>query len=147
MRQQELRNREAFDIVDPSQMGAAEYLAVACYEPTPAVPDMPKAAGILLIASYVALMGAFLVTIHGAGAQFAIVISAFYLAMFFGVPAVFLGIESDPARRPDFVQFLERGIETANGRISGVGALVQMLIVPALLAVAVLAMGITYLLV
>ena len=108
---------------------------------------MPKAAGILMIASYAALLAAFVVTIHGARAEFAMVIGAFYLAMFFAIPAVFLGIEGDRARRPDLVQFLDRGIDTATGRISGAGALVQMLIVPVLLAFAVFAMGITYLLV
>jgi hypothetical protein len=92
-------------------------------------------------------MGAFVVTIHGARADFAIVIAAFYLMMFFAIPAIFLGAENDRTRRPDLVQFLDRGIDTATGRISGGGALVQMLIVPILLALGVLAMGITYLLV
>jgi hypothetical protein len=108
---------------------------------------MPVAAGAFLIASYAALMLAFVVTIQGARADFAIMISAFYLAMFFGVPAVFLGVEQDKAHRPDLLQFLDKGIETATGRISGASALVQMLIVPVLLAFAILAMGITYLLV
>ncbi len=94
-----------------------------------------------------ALLAAAVVTIRGARADFAIVIAAFYLAMFFAVPAVFLGVESGGARRPSFLEFLDRGIDTANGRISGAGALVQMLIVPVLLAFAILAMGITYLLV
>jgi hypothetical protein len=107
---------------------------------------MPKAAGGLMIAAYGALMGAFAVTIHGARADFAIFIGTFYLAMFFAIPAVFLGLERDPARRPGLVEFLERGIRTETGRISGAGALVQMLIVPVLLAFAILAMGIIYLL-
>ncbi len=67
--------------------------------------------------------------------------------MFFGVPAVILGVEGETIRRPDLREFLDRGIETATGRISGAGALVQMLIVPLFLALAILAMGITYLLV
>lgn len=100
-----------------------------------------------MIAAYAALMGAFVVTIHGARADFAIVIAAFYLAMFFAISAVFVGIERDGTRRPDLTEFLGQGIETAGGYISGGGALVQMLIVPVLLAFAILAMGITYLLV
>ena len=142
MRQQELRHSEAFDVVEAP---ALAYRASS--QPTPAVPDMPVAAGAFLITSYAALMLAFLVTIQGARADFAIAIGAFYLAMFFGVPIVFLGVEQDKARRPDLLQFLHNGIDTANGRISGAGALVQMLIVPVLLAFAILAMGITYLLV
>ncbi len=144
MRQQEIRNREKFDIVEaPGAKAASE----AHPQPASAVPDMPKAAGVMMIAAYAALIGAFVVTIHGAHADFAIVIAAFYLMMFFALPAVFLGAENDRTRRPDLVQFLDRGIDTATGRISGGGALVQMLIVPVLLALGVLAMGITYLLV
>lgn len=100
-----------------------------------------------MIAAYAALMGAFLITIHGARADFAIFIGIFYLGMFFAIPALFLGLERDPSRRPDLVEFLDRGLETATGPISGSGALVQMLIVPVLLAFAILAMGTTYLLV
>lgn len=144
MRQQELRNPEAFDLVDaPAAEAASEHQA----QPAAAAPDMPKAAGIFMIASYVALMGAFVVTIHGARADFAIMISCFYLAMFFAVPAIFFGVEDDRVRRPSLLEFLDRGVDTATGRISGGGALVQMLIVPVLLAFAILAMGITYLLV
>lgn len=141
MRQQELRNSHAFEVVE------APRIANTGLQPAPAAPDMPKAAGVMLIVAYGALMGAFVVTIHGARADFAMVIAIFYLAMFFAIPAAFLSMERDRTRRPDLVQFLDRGIDTATGRISGSGALVQMLIVPTLLALAVFAMGITYLLV
>ena len=143
MRQQELRNPRAYDVVEAPSVEAAN----ARPQPEAAAPDMPKAAGVLMIASYAALLGAFVVTIHGARADFAIFIGVFYLAMFFAIPAMFLGLERDGTRRPDLFEFLGRGIETATGRISGGGALVQMLIVPVLLALGVLAMGITYLLV
>lgn len=144
MRQGELRNREAFDVVEAPALDQANENRA---QPAAAAPDMPKAAGGLMIASYAALMGAFVVTIHGARADFAIVIGVFYLAMFFGIPAAFLGMEQDGARRPGMLEFLDRGIDTATGRVSGAGALVQMLIVPVLLAFAILAMGVTYLLV
>ena len=143
MRQQELRNREAFDIVDaPAAAQGSELRA----QPEAAVPDMPKAAGVFMILAYAALLGAFVVTIHGARADFAIVIGLFYVTMLFGVPAAMLRLEKDPSRPPALSEFLDRGIDTATGRISGAGALVQMLLVPVLLAIAVLAMGITYLL-
>jgi len=144
MRHQELSTKAAFDVVHAPQ---AELASEARPQSAPAVPDMPKAAGAFMIAAYAALIGAFVVTIHGARAEFAIVIGAFYLSMFFAIPAVFIGVERDQARRPDLLEFLHRGIDTETGRISGAGALVQMLIVPVLLAFGVLAMGITYLLV
>ena len=144
MRQQELRNPEAYEIVEAPGWNVAVEVRP---KPERAVPDMPKAAGLVMVAAYAALMLALVVTIRGSRADFAIAIGAFYLTMFFGVPAVFIRTEGDRSRRPDLVQFLDRGIDTATGRISGAGALVQMLIVPVLLAFAVLAMGITYLLV
>lgn len=144
MRQQELRNSEAFDLVEaPTPEAASDQRA----QPAAAAPDMPKAAGVFMIASYAALMGAFVVTIHGARADFAIVIACFYVVMFFAVPTIFFGVEDDRVRRPSLLEFLDRGVDTATGHISGGGALVQMLIVPVLLAFAILAMGITYLLV
>ena len=146
MRQQELTNLDAFEVVDAPAVEVEVAKALAA-QPAAAVPDMPTAAGAFMIAAYAALMGAFVVTIHGARADFAIVVAAFYLAMFFAIPAVFLGIERDGARRPDLREFLDRGIETATGHASGGGALVQMLIVPVLLAFAILAMGITFLVV
>lgn len=139
VRQLESRNAEAFEFVDPPALEDRP-------RPAPAAPDMPIAAGGFMIAAYAAIMLAFVVTIHGARADFAIMIAAFYLAMFFGIPAVFLGVEKEGRRRPTLAEFLDRGIDTATGRISGAGALVQMLIVPVLLAFAIVAMGITYVL-
>lgn len=141
MRQQVFKSPEAFEVVDPP------VLTQVRPQPARAAPDMPKAAGAFMIASYAALMGAFVVTIHGARADFAIVIGVFYLSIFFAVPAIFLGMGDDGSRRPGLREFLDEGIDTATGRISGSAALVQMLIVPVLLTFAILAMGITYLLV
>jgi hypothetical protein len=143
MRQQELGNSAAYEIVEaPLPLVSRERA-----QPASAVSDMPVAAGTFLVLSYASLMGAFALTIHGARADFAIVIDIFYLAMFFGLPVLFLAVEGDRSRRPSLGEFLERGIDTATGRLSGGGALVQMLVVPVLLAFAILAMGITYLLV
>jgi len=141
MRQQELGNSAAYEIVEaPLPLVSRERA-----QPASAVSDMPVAAGTFLVLSDA--MGAFALTIHGARADFAIVIDIFYLAMFFGLPVLFLAVEGDRSRRPSLGEFLERGIDTATGRLSGGGALVQMLVVPVLLAFAILAMGITYLLV
>ncbi len=149
MRYQELKNSTAYDIVDPAKVeaaAAAERAGEARPKPASAVPDMPAVAGIFMVAVYAGLMGAFALTMAGDGATiFAIFIGAFYVFMFVSVPAVFLGVEQDGARRPSLAEFLEKGIETATGPISGTGALVQMLIVPFLLTLGVIAMGITYL--
>jgi hypothetical protein len=145
MRQQELSNPSAYDVVEAPALRETKVERLA--QPTPAVPDMPKAAGAFMVAAYGGLMAAFALTIHGARADFVIVIGIFYLAMLVGVPAVMFGFEGDRSRRPDLLEFLGRGLKIETGRISGGAALVQMLIVPVLLAFAILAMGITYLLV
>jgi len=149
MRHHQLIDRHEYEIVDAAKLPLSEEKASGRAPPMRAcaVPDMPAAAGVLMVAVYVALMAAFALTMAGDGiTSFAIVIGAFYFFMFFAVPAVFLGVEQDEARRPSLGEFLERGIDTATGPISGAGALVQMLIVPFLLMLGVLAMGVTYIL-
>ena len=71
-----------------------------------------------------------------------IAIAAFFVAVFFTVPTIFFGIEPGDARRVSFDRFLSQGIDTLTGHNSGKAALVQMLIVPVLLTVGVIAMGI-----
>lgn len=151
MRHQELHNTEAFDVVDLAERWpdrASELEGNAGVKGTPAVPDMPAAAGVMLVGVYAALMGAFALTLgHESHAGFAIVIGIVFVAMFFAVPVAFLRLEKDESRRPKLAVFLESGLDTATGRISGAGALVQMLIVPFLLALAILAIGVINLLI
>jgi hypothetical protein len=104
---------------------------------------MPAAAGKALVATYAALIGAFALTMATDGRAFyAIAISGFYVAMFCAVPALLLKLEGCGQVRPSMGDFLANGMETASGHISGVGALTQMLVVPALLTIAILAIGI-----
>jgi len=156
MRHEQLDNHDSFDIVDLAKAwptgASAERLEFSrlggSVSPAPAAPDMPAAAGGLLAAAYLALLAAFpLLITHDRSSVFAVVIAAFYLAMLFAIPAIFFRIEGDTSRRPDLSVFLERGMHTATGHISGKGALAQMLVVPVLLTFAILAMGITYVLV
>jgi hypothetical protein len=146
MRHQEVHNTEAFDVVDLATRWpdrAAELGIPAEVKGETAAPDMPAAAGGMMVAVYVALMGAFALAFgHGGPAGFVILIGTFFVGMFFAVPLIFLRLEDDGSRRPSLTAFLEQGIDTATGRISGGGALVQMLIVPLLLACAILAIGI-----
>ena len=147
MRQRELLDRKAYRVVDPPLAGTVDSGASPAMMAAPAAPDVPAAVGLMMVASYAAIMLAFAVTIRGARADFAILIGAFYLSMFFAVPAMMLGGEGHGDRRPSLGEFLEKGMDTAGGHISGAGALAQMLVVPVLLVFGILAMGITYLLV
>jgi hypothetical protein len=145
MRHEELHNNDAFDVVDLAEVWperAAELEGPSDRKGAPAVPDMPAAAGVMIVAVYAALMGAFALTLaHDGHAGFVILIAAFFVAMFFAVPLVFLRTENDCSSRPSLAAFLEGGFDTATGRISGGGALVQMLIVPSLLVLAIIAIG------
>jgi hypothetical protein len=145
MRHQKLHDTEAFDIVDLAEVWpdrAAELQGKLERKNAAAVPDLPAAAGMMMVGVYASLMGAFALTLgHEARAGFAIAIGFFFVAMFFAVPLIFLRLEKDGSRRPTLSAFLENGLDTATGRLSGGGALVQMLIVPLLLAFAILAMG------
>ena len=140
MRHEQLQNLEAFDIVEPV---AIEAIA-ANPQPEKAVPDVPASVGVMLIGAYVMIVALFALTIANAGeGPFMIGVDIVFLAAFFTVPTLFLKSEGDPARRPSFLQFLDQGMQTYTGPVSGAGALVQMFVVPVLLAFGVLCIGIT----
>ena len=138
MERQALKTRGEFAIVEAPKLAGSRLSAAAA-------PDVPVAVGRLMVGTYVALLSAFpLLIAHDGSSAFAIVIGAFYLAMFFGLPAMFFKVENDSSRRPELATFLELGMQTATGHISGKGALVQMLVVPVLLTLGVLAIGILF---
>lgn len=154
MRHEQLENHGSFDIVDVAKVwpvGAdsahppLSEIEAAIPLRTAAAPDLPVAAGGLMAAVYGALLAAFpLLITHDRSSFFAIGIAAFYLVMFFAVPALFFKVEGDTTRRPELSIFLERGMQTATGHISGKGALAQMLMVPVLLTLGVLAIGLLF---
>lgn len=111
--------------------------------PAPAAPDIPPAVGGLLAMTYAGLIGALAISTTGSlHSVFAIVIAAVFVAVFFLIPHIFLSIDPGSQRRASLDQFLQTGIQTFNGHSTGKDALVQMLIVPVLLTMAVLAMGV-----
>jgi hypothetical protein len=113
------------------------------FTPAAAAPDLPVAAGAMIVAAYVSLVGALAVaTVAPGQSLFAIAIAGFFLFMFFSVPAMFLGVEGDDARRPSLARFLDQGMQTLTGHNSGRAALVQMLLVPVALTFGVIGIGI-----
>jgi hypothetical protein len=105
--------------------------------------DVPTAVKGLVAGAYGALILVFFgLFARSPLAAYSITICAFFVAMFFAVPRIFLAVEAAPGRRPSFGAFLHRGIETLTGRTGGKDALVQMLIVPVLLTLGLAAMGI-----
>jgi ABC-type amino acid transport system permease subunit len=160
MRHDWLQHRDRFDIVDvaavwprgdggvQAPLAQIEAGAPLAFAPAPAVPDMPVEIGRAIVGIYVAIVVAFALTMaKGGQASFMIAISAFYVAMFLGVPRLFLAVEGDLSRRPSWREFLSRGMSTHTGHMSGRSALLQILIVPVLLLTAISAMGFTALMV
>jgi hypothetical protein len=109
---------------------------------TPAAPDVPASVGGMIAASYGALIVALYVATAGSlSSIFAIAIAALFVATFFTIPRIFFAVEPMTENRPGLGKFIKRGMETLTGHSSGPAALVQMLVVPVFLTLAVLAMG------
>ena len=137
MRHEQLKKIDTYTIVEAATLPAPQ-------QPEAAVPDVPAAIGILLVAVYVSIVGLFALTIATAGtAPFMIAVDAMFLGAFFAVPVIMLKLEGDPARRPSMSRFLAQGMQTYTGHVTGGGALAQMFVVPVLLAFAALAIGVT----
>ena len=114
------------------------------FRATPAAPDVPVAVGGLIAASYAGLIAALAVaTAASTESIFVLVIAALFVIVFFTVPRIFFAVERDSGVRASLDDFLRNGMNTYTGHNSGKAALVQMLIVPVLLTLGVLAMGIT----
>lgn len=124
---------------------AAEAVAQAELQtgPTPAAPDIAPGVGGLIVAAYVSLVLVLFTFFTGSlTAMFMVTIAAGFVAIFFAVPRIFLAIEPKVGRRPSLPEFFEKGINTFTGHCGGREALLQMLIVPVLLASGLLIMGI-----
>jgi len=121
----------------------ADQVAAAPAMPCPAAPDVPAGVGRLIVAAYASLILVFFALFAGSLlALFAITVCAGFVAIFFAVPRIFFAVESDASRRPSLPSFMRRGLATLTGHSSGRDALVQMLIVPVLLTLGLLAIGI-----
>lgn len=130
---------DSFTAAAPAQAADAEQP----FAMTPAMADVPHGVANLLVGSYAALILVFFgLFARSPLALFAITICAFFVAMFFAVPKLFLALESAPALRPTLGRFMRTGLATLTGPSTGRDALVQMLIVPVLLTLGLAAMGI-----
>ena len=78
-------------------------------------------------------------------AAIALGVSTVYFAMYFGVPFVMLRLADEATSKPrpgSFGSFLAGDVETYTGRVSGWGAVAQLLTIPAGLTGAFVAIGI-----
>jgi hypothetical protein len=116
--------------------------APAAFEPTPAMADVPAGVARLVVGSYAALILVFYALFaRSALAFFSITVCAFFVAMFFSIPKIFLAVEAAPGRPVPFDRFMREGMAILTGRSGGRDAIVQMVIVPVLLTLGLAAMG------
>lgn len=107
-----------------------------------AVPDVPVSAGVMIAGSYGLIMaGFFLGFAHGRDAVMMVVISALYATIYLTVPAIMLHAEGRGSR-PNMQRFLRDGLNTWTGHASGRAALIQIMLIPLAIALAVFAIGI-----
>jgi hypothetical protein len=139
MRYEQIEVTEAYRKANPADLATND----ADFHSAASTPDIPPAVGKMVVASYIVLLGTFAATMTGSRLSiFSVAIGFLFLFMYLGVPTVFLKTEPKRGQRISFDQFLQRGIQTYTGHLSGKDALLQILLVPVLLTGCALAMGI-----
>ena len=129
-------------VLPAGSRGAQLFEAEARPVPAAAAPDVPLAAGMMIVAAYtVLLISLGLATVAPGPSLFALLICGFFAFMFFSVPAAFFKVEAGGGERTSMARFLAQGLQTNTGHCNGGAALVQMLVVPVTLTFGVLCMG------
>jgi hypothetical protein len=134
-----------FDVrawLEPANEAAPVAADRAPFLPENSVPDLPVGVGMLVVAAYGAILGAFLLAFAGdAEVGLVIGVCAVYLAVYLGVPAVMLRMEPKAKGRPDMGDFFDKGLQTWTGHVTAKEALAQMLTIPAALTIAAVGIG------
>jgi hypothetical protein len=135
--------RAADQAFSPAEAGGRIVpVAAAIAVPQPAAPQLPAAVGWLMLLAYAASMGTFLLFFGGSGpTAFVIAIGFFFLAVYAAVPFAFLRMQPRHGAQPTWARFLDRGLDTWTGHLSGRQALFQIMAIPVALAIAVVGIG------
>lgn len=96
--------------------------------------DLPTGLFGATVALYFTYLGVMAATFSDKGMIVPMAIFAVTIAMAFAVPALWVKMKPDHAARPlTWSRFLQYGIATHTGHLSGAGATVQMLMLPVLI--------------
>lgn len=107
-----------------------------------ATPDVPAAVGWMILGVYALIMSSFLLLFaRDMEAGFMVAVSGVYFIVYLGVPVVFFRTEARSGN-VDLKRFLRDGLQTWTGHVGGYEAIVQMLLIPLALTIAVTAIGI-----
>ncbi len=105
--------------------------------------DMPVAVHKLALACWMAFLSVFWITFAFSGhATFMVAVSTVYAAVFFSVPVILARMcPPDERQHSELSSFLRGRFETIDGSIRGFDALVQVIVVPAMLTLGGIAIG------
>jgi hypothetical protein len=106
-----------------------------------AAPDVPAAVGWMIVGVYALIMSSFLLLFaRDMEAGLMVAISGVYFTVYLGVPAAFFRAEGRSGD-VDLKRFLKNGLHTWTGHVGGCEAIVQIMLIPVALAIAVTAIG------
>ena len=107
-----------------------------------AAPDVPAAVGWMILGVYALIMAVFLTLFaRDTEAGLMVAVSGVYFTVYLGVPAAFFRAEARSGDI-DLKRFLRDGLNTWTGHVSGIEAIVQILLIPVALTIALTAIGI-----
>jgi hypothetical protein len=108
----------------------------------------PAVFGLLIGAYGSMLLALWLIFVSNVETLVALAVCTVYFAMFFGVPLAMYRVQSkaQPVRAAGgtLSEFLRGELETYGGRISGWGAAIQVLVVPAPITLGIVAIGLIF---
>lgn len=107
-----------------------------------AAPDVPAAVGWMILGVYALIMSSFLLLFaRDMEAGLMVAISGVYFTVYLGVPATLFRTEGR-SRDVDLKRFLKDGLHTWTGHVGGYEAIVQILLIPVALTIAITTIGI-----
>ena len=107
-----------------------------------AAPDVPAAVGMMILGVYALILAAFVALFaRDTEAGLMVAIGAVYFMIYLAVPATFFRTEGRSGDI-DLRRFLKDGLHTWTGHVGGLEAIVQILLIPVALAIAITAIGI-----
>lgn len=96
--------------------------------------DLPTGLFAATVGLYFAFLGVMAATFADKGLAIPMAIFSIYIVMAFGTPAMWVKMQPEHAATPpSFARFMAEGVDTLTGRLSGAGAMTQMLMLPVLI--------------
>jgi hypothetical protein len=107
-----------------------------------AAPDVPAAVGWMILGVYALIISSFLLLFaRDMEAGLMVAIGGVYFTVYLGVAAVFFRTEARSGDI-DLKHFLKHGLHTWTGHVGGFEAIVQILLIPVALTIAITAIGV-----